>query len=136
MGDAVASLKSGHGRTLPDAKTSLAACHVTPNGSHVVVSNRVVGGDGAVSIPLTADGLFAEGEQTPVVVTATLGRTPRDFIMLPPAEAAATDGARKLLALAANQDTDEIVALYEGETARVLTSEVPTPVCLCVLPSA
>lgn len=138
VGDAVASLKSGHGRTrCSDAKTSLAACHVTPNGSHVVVSNRVVGGDGALSaIPLTADGLFAEGEQTPVVVTATLGRTPRDFIMLPPAEAAATDGARKLLALAANQDTDEIVALYEGETARVLTSEVPTPVCLCVLPSA
>ena len=38
-----------------------------------------------------------------------------------------------VVALAANQDTGEIVALCEGEDAKELTKAVPTPVSMCVL---
>ena len=37
--------------------------------------------------------------------------------------------------LVANQDTDEIVLLRDGEDPRVLTKGAPTPVCLCIVPN-
>ena len=36
----------------------------------------------------------------------------------------------------ANQDDDTVVALTEGNEAVVVTSTVPTPVCVCVVPDA
>ena len=113
-------LPSGHGRTLcSDSKTSLGAIRILPDGSHVLVSSRIVGGPGALSaIPLTAEGHFAP---SPVRITSTLGTTPRDFIVL-----------SKETALVANQDDDKIVVLSHGQQARLLTEDVPTPVCLCV----
>ena len=38
-----------------------------------------------------------------------------------------------MLALAANQDSDEIVLLKEAEEPKVLTKAIPTPVCLCIV---
>ena len=67
------------------------------------------------------------GEAQPVRITSTVGQTPRDFCLLPPAE----DGS--VAALVANQDDDKIVVLAPGKDAEELTSQVPTPVCLCVV---
>ena len=113
-------LPSGHRPSLcSDSKTSLGAIRILPDGSHVLVSSRIVGGPGALSaIPLTAEGHFAP---SPVRITSTLGTTPRDFIVL-----------SKETALVANQDDDTIVVLSHGQQARLLTEDVPTPVCLCV----
>ena len=127
----------GQGGLCSDSATSLAAVRVSANGTaeHVIVSNRIVNGAGAVSaIPLRPSGQMDE----PTWITSTLGRTPRDFVLLDSQprhvqgrkRAAGHDG---VLSLAANQDTDEITLLVQGKEPRVLTKAVPTPVCLCML---
>ena len=121
----------------PVAAAATAAARVTPSGSHLVVSNRIVGAPGALSaVPLLPSGEW-EADVKPAI-TSTLGRTPRDFALLGPPSASAGKRKRKagdegVVALAANQDTDEIALLCEGAEPKVLTKAVPTPVCLCVL---
>ena len=122
------------GGVCSDTATSIAAARVTPSASHLVVSNRIVNATGALSgIPLKRNGHFGNS----IGITTTLGRTPRDFAFLtapaPPA-AGAKRGPSSVLALAANQDTDEIALMTEGEEPLVLTTAVPTPVCLCMVP--
>mmetsp|Transcript_23733 Transcript_23733/g.58989 ORF Transcript_23733/g.58989 Transcript_23733/m.58989 type:complete len:453 (+) Transcript_23733:51-1409(+) len=134
---AAPDLPRGHGLTrCSDKKAAIGAVRVTPDASHVVVSNRIFGAPGALSaIPLTRAGLFEEQSNAPVMISSTLGHTPRDFVVLPPVGAGGGGGrAGGFIAMVANQDTDEIVVMGEGEAPRVLTKEVPTPVCLCVLP--
>ena len=127
-----------------DAATSIAAVRLTPDGSHLVVSSRLVKAPGALSsIALLADGTFAPAEAGShhVQISETIGRTPRDFIILPPADAVASskrqrterDPATSVVALVATQDDDQIVALCEGCEAIELTTAVPTPVCLCLV---
>jgi len=116
-----------------DKATSIAAARVTPSGSHLIVSNRIVSAPGALSsIPLLSSGSFGRT----MSLSSTLGHTPRDFTLVAPPAAAAKAGKRKateagVLALAANQDSDEITLMREGADPHVLTMEVPTPVCLC-----
>ncbi len=153
-------LRPGHGRLVcSDQATSLAAICVTPDASHVVVSSRIVGAPGALSaIPLTPSGLFVDDYDRPIRVTGTLGETPRDFAMLPALATAAVGRKRQrrssegrggaaaaaasvephagMLALVANQNDDKIVAICEGGAPREVTMAVPTPVCVCVVPSA
>ena len=85
---------------------------------------------------------------SPVRITRTLGRTPRDFILLPPLEAAEDSGRRRpkrrrgasdgpgpnesVAALVASQDDDVIGVLVHGQECTELTKAVPTPVCLCL----
>jgi hypothetical protein len=40
-----------------------------------------------------------------------------------------------MLALVANQNDDKIVVLCEGGPPTELTTKVPTPVCVCIVPS-
>ena len=64
----------------------------------------------------------------------SLGRTPRDFAFLRDVTQAKPGHARRgVLALVANQDTDEIALLAEGQAPRLLTKGIPTPVCLCMV---
>ena len=127
------------GGVCSDKSTSIAAARVTPSGSHIIVSNRIVGAPGSLSaIPLLPSGKWEAGVKASI--TSTLGHTPRDFALLSAATSAGA-GKRKrkaadeaaVLALAANQDTDEIALLCGGAQPRVLAKAVPTPVCLCVL---
>ena len=106
---------------------------MAPGGSHVVVSCRVVGGIGAVSaIRLVAE--TGELDAGGVGLTSSLGRTPRDFAFLRDVTQAKPGHARRgVLALVANQDTDEIALLAEGQAPRLLTKGIPTPVCLCMV---
>jgi 6-phosphogluconolactonase (cycloisomerase 2 family) len=120
----------GHGLKAwcAEAKTSIAAIRVSPSGSQLVVSSRLVGAPGALSaLDLDASGRLTDGSTR---IASTLGRTPRDFALLPTSRG-------DTLALAANQDSDSIVALCPGHTEPVeLTTLVPTPVCLCFAPEA
>ena len=138
LNEGVDSLRpSGHGRTVcSDARTSIAAVRVAPDGSHVFVSSRIVDAPGALSaIPLSDAGTLIVGShaaapERPLHITSTLGRTPRDFVVLP----AIDKGDAPMLALVANQDDDRIVLLCPGNEAKELTTAVPTPVCLCIVP--
>ena len=124
---------SGDKGVCSDQVSSLAAARVAPGGSHVVVSCRVVGGIGAVSaIRLVAE--TGELDAGGVGLTSSLGRTPRDFAFLRDVTQAKPGHARGgALALVANQDTDEIALLAEGQAPRLLTKGIPTPVCLCMV---
>lgn len=154
-GTDASGLKPGHGRRVcSDKVTSLAAIGVAPDGSHLVVSSRIVGAPGALSaIPLTPSGLFVDAHDRPIRVTRTLGETPRDFAMLPALPSASPTKRQRrgndngggaatsaepqagMLALVANQDDDKIVVLCEGGPPTELTTKVPTPVCVCIVPS-
>ena len=123
------SLLTGGGREGPrscsDARTSTAAIRATADGSSVLVSSRLVGAEGAVSaLPLRGGHLVCGGGGG-ASIRGTVGRTPRDFVLLEASSAV----------LVANQDTDEIVLLRDGEDPRVLTKGAPTPVCLCIVPN-
>ncbi|KAJ1454571.1 Lactonase, 7-bladed beta-propeller-domain-containing protein [Pelagophyceae sp. CCMP2097] len=102
-----------------------AAVRVHPAGGFVYCSNRVVGGEGTVACfavdetgaPLTASR----------VLTLTGGRVPRDINFVLEAR----------LLLAANQDSDSIVAFrvdaQTGALTNVASVFCPTPVCFCEL---
>jgi len=106
-----------------DKETSVAAIRMTPDASHVLVSSRIVNGEGTISaLPLLENGDL--NPQVPARIRGVLGRTPRDFVVV---------GLPAVVA--ACQDTDEIVVLQEGEEAVLLTKDAPTPVCLCVVPT-
>ena len=135
-GHGAGELESG---VCSDKATSLAAVRVTcGNGvPYVIASNRIVNGTGAVSaMPLANTGRFCKDS---VNITSTLGRTPRDFAFLNPRPASIKGRKRGrathdgVLALAANQDTDEITLLKDGKEPKVLTKEIPTPVAMCMI---
>ena len=112
-----------------DEKTSTAAIRVTPDGSHVLVSSRIVNGEGAISaLSLQKNGDL--NSQIPAKIRGVIGKTPRDFIIV--------DGREETeptVIIAAAQDTDEIAVLREGKNPVLLTKNAPTPVCLCVIPT-
>ena len=115
-------------------ETSIAALRVTDDGGHLVVSSRLVGAPGSLSaIALEPSGAFAV--DVPVAITSTLGRTPRDFVLLPPTKDA-NQPIEQTLALVANQDSDDFAILCAGRPPAQLfsTPKVPTPVCLCFAP--
>lgn len=149
-------LKPGQGASIcSDKATSIAAVRIAPDGSHLAVSSRLVGAPGALTtISLTPSGmLITDRADMPVRITRTLGRTPRDFLLLPPREAADDSGRRRpkrqrggggsdarpadlhesLAALVASQDDDTIGVLTYGQECVELTKAVPTPVCLCLV---
>lgn len=112
-----------------DEKTSTAAIRITPDASHVLISSRIVSGEGAISaLPLQKNGDL--NPQLPANIRGVIGKTPRDFILV--------DGGEQIesVVIAAAQDTDEIVVLREGEEPVLLTQDAPTPVCLCVVPTS
>jgi hypothetical protein len=49
--------------------------------------------------------------------------------------AASAEPQAGMLALVANQNDDKIVVLCEGGPPTELTTKVPTPVCVCIVPS-
>jgi 6-phosphogluconolactonase len=114
--------------TLPEGwsgENSTADVHVHPSGRFVYGSNR-----GHDSLEIFACDP-ASGRLTYVANQLTEGQTPRNF---------AIDAAGTLL-LAANQDSDTIVAFDLDPTTGRLTSrgvvaEVPSPVCLKIVPMA
>ena len=114
--------------TSSDEKTSTAAIRITPDGSHVLVSSRIVDGEGAISaLSLQKNGDLSQ--QIPAKIRGVIGKTPRDFVLT---------GREKQIdpaVISAAQDTDEIVVLREGEEPVLLTKNAPTPVCLCVVPT-
>jgi len=114
-----------------DAETSVAAIRLSPDASHVVVSSRIVGAEGAISaLPLTEDGCFVPGARTKI--RGTIGRGVRDFVVV--GGGGSGDDAAPVV-IAANQDTDEIVVLRDGKEVEILTKDALTPVCLCVVPN-
>ena len=123
------------GGVCSDKATSIAAVRISLSGSHLIVSNRLAGVPGALSaIPLDESGCFGSA----IAITGTLGRTPRDFAFIDPRPAAMRGRKREgayhdIVALAANQDTDEISLMVEGGEPRVLTTAIPTPVCICMV---
>ena len=113
--------------TCADKDTSVAAIRITPDASHLLVSSRIVNGEGTISaLPLLENGDL--NPQFSAKIRGVLGRTPRDFVVMDGPTTAPT-------IIAASQDTDEIVVLREGEEAVILTKDAPTPVCLCVVPT-
>lgn len=141
--DALRGAGAGGHAVCSDKQTSIAAVRVTPDGTHLLVSSRLVGAPGALTaIPLGADGAL---DVSKTRVTRTLGRTPRDFALLPPPppteggertakrHKAAEAAEAPLALLVANQDDDTLVALAAGQEG-VVVGEAPTPVCLCVAP--
>eukprot|EP00928_Gymnodinium_smaydae_P089628 TRINITY_DN7355_c0_g1_i1.p1 TRINITY_DN7355_c0_g1~~TRINITY_DN7355_c0_g1_i1.p1 ORF type:complete len:423 (+),score=62.63 TRINITY_DN7355_c0_g1_i1:85-1353(+) len=108
-------------KSCSDAETSVAAVRITPCGRWLLLSSRIVDGDGAIScVPLTADGKFAT--DTPIRITSTHGQIPRDFALLPTDE--------RLVVLAANQNSDSMFALPEAAPHVDLHAGVPTPVTI------
>ena len=113
--------------TLPegfDGTTHCADVHVAPSGRFLYGSNR---GHDSIAIFAIDRG---SGRLTPIGHESTRGRTPRNF---------AIDPTGTFL-LAANQDTDTIVTFsIDAETglleATGQVAEVPTPVCLKLVPS-
>ena len=113
--------------TCADKDTSVAAIRITPDASHLLVSSRIVNGEGTISaLPLLENGDL--NPQVSARIRGVLGRTPRDFVLVGGPTTAPT-------IIAASQDTDEIVVLREGKEAVILTKDAPTPVCLCVVPT-
>jgi len=125
---------SGGAACCSDADTSVAAIRVSPTGSHVFVSSRVVNGDGAISaISLDEKGrLIPPSACAPVCVASSCGLIPRDFCLT---TQVGEGGARSLVALVANQDSGTIFAVpvAGGRKARKV-AEIPTPVCLSLAP--
>ena len=123
-----------------DQETSIAAVRVTDSGSHVVVSSRLKEEAGALScVALTPAGRFKATSEETVRITNTIGRTPRDFVLLapPPSKKRSREPSRNsgVVALVANQDSGPpIVVLREGKEAEPLANAaaIPTPVCLCL----
>jgi len=115
-----------------DDETSLAAIRVTASGSHVILSSRVAGADGVLSALLLdkRGRLVASSDARPAGLASSLGRSPRDFVLVPLPGAPSGQ-----VALVANQDSGTIVALplAGGGQARCV-ADVPTPVCLCLTP--
>jgi len=110
--------------TCSDEQTSTAAIRITPDGSHVLVSSRIVNEEGAISaLSLQKNGDL--NTHVPAKIRGVIGTTPRDFVVV-------DRGEQEYTVIAAAQDTDEIVVLEEGE-AVLLTKNAPTPVCLCVV---
>ena len=113
--------------TCADKDTSIAAIRITPDASHLLVSSRIVNGEGTISaLPLLENGDL--NPQASARIRGVLGRTPRDFVVMDGPITAST-------IIAASQDTDEIVVLRDCEEAVILTKDAPTPVCLCVVPT-
>ena len=115
--------------TCSDGKTSTAAIRITPDGSQVLVSSRIVDGEGAISaLSLQNNGNL--NQQMPAKIRGVIGKTPRDFVF--------ADGGEQMesAVIAAAQDTDEIVVLRDSEEPVLLTKNAPTPVCLCVVPTS
>jgi 6-phosphogluconolactonase len=112
--------------TLPEDFTGQNSCadiHIHPSGRFLYGSNR---GHNSIAI-------FAVDEATMRLRSrghvSTAGRTPRNF---------AIDATGTLL-LAANQDTNTIVAFRIDQNTGTLTptgqiTNVPSPVCICMLP--
>ena len=122
-------LKESGVPTCSDEKTSTAAIRITPDGSHVLVSSRIVDGEGAISaLSLQKNGDL--NQQIPAKIRGMIGKTPRDFVL--------AGGGEQIdpAVISAAQDTDEIVVLREGEEPVLLTKNAPTPVCLCVVPTS
>jgi 6-phosphogluconolactonase len=113
--------------TLPEGFSGANTCadiHVSPNGKFLYGSNR--GHDSIVSYRI--DG--RNGKLDFVEHTPTQGKTPRNF---------AIDPTGKFL-LAANQNSDSIVVFQIDELSGKLTAtgnsaQVPTPVCLKLIPA-
>ncbi|MBC7901103.1 MAG: lactonase family protein [Saprospiraceae bacterium] len=112
--------------TLPSGFSGSNTCadiHVSPNGSFLYGSNR--GHDSIVSYRIGENGILENIEHT-----ATGGKTPRNF---------AIDPSGKFL-LAANQNSDSIAVFRIDEKTGKLTqtknsAQVPSPVCLKLIPS-
>ena len=141
--------RGGRGGVLvcSDAQTSIAAVRVSPDASHVLISNRLVGGPGALSaLPLAVDGTFltdAASERGAARITGILGRTPRDFVVLGELTTAGRKRRRAssaphagMLALVASQDDDTLTLLCEGQRAVRLGAPVPSPVCMVLASKA
>lgn len=104
-----------------DASGTTAAIRVSPNGKYVIASNRMVGRDGILST-FRVDP--ATGRMEAVGYTNTGGETPRDFMFL-----------NQGLVLAANQDSDSIVAFRMDPDTGVLIptgakAHCPSPVAI------
>lgn len=110
-----------------DMTTSIAAIRISPDGCWLVVSNRIVGSDGALSVvKLNKDGSFDGSVRG---MASSNGLVPRDFIIV--REESGND-----VVLAANQESDTIYSIpLTGPKGNIeLLSETPTPVCLAVAP--
>lgn len=114
--------------TLPNdfngTNNTCADVHVSPNGRFLYGSNR--GHDSIVSYKIDAQ----NGKLELIEHTSTQGKTPRNFAIEP--------GGKFLLA--ANQNSDSIVVFRIDEKTGKLTStgntaQVPSPVCLKLIPS-
>lgn len=103
-------------------QNSCADIHISPDGKFLYGSNR--GHDSIVSYRVSENGTLQFIEHTP-----TGGKTPRNFTI---------DPTGKFL-LAANQNSNSIVVFGIDEGSGKLrhtgnTAEVPTPVCLKIIP--
>lgn len=113
--------------TLPEGFSGENFCadvHVSPNGRFVYGSNR-----GHDSIVVLAVDVLT-GRLTPVQHVSTQGKWPRNFTL----------GPSSNLLLVANQNSDTIVSFWVDTRTGKLTStgeimEVPSPVCLQVVPA-
>jgi 6-phosphogluconolactonase len=113
--------------TLPDGfdgRNSTADVHVHPNGKFLYGSNR---GHNSIVIYAIDE---ATGKISLVGHESTQGEVPRNF---------GIDPTGRIL-LAANQNTDNVVTFWIDQTTGKLTptghsTEVPTPVCLKMVPA-
>jgi 6-phosphogluconolactonase len=114
--------------TLPDdfaGSNTCADIHVAPSGKFVYGSNR--GHDSIVIFAVDAE----TGKLSCIGHEPTQGATPRNFAIDP-------SGA---VLLVANQDTDSVVPFHIDQESGKLTAagqltEVPTPVCLRIVPES
>lgn len=157
-------------RVCPENKTRPAGENKTPGGEngarpaggHLLVSSRVAGQNGALSaIGLDETGrLVPPSNVAPLGIACTLGRTPRDFVLVWREGKGGGDRPRfesyfgfkpwpfassfpflgqgyfgQPVALVANQDSGTIAAIpVTGGGVSAVIARVPTPVCLCLAP--
>jgi 6-phosphogluconolactonase len=107
-----------------DGRNSTADIHVHPNGKFLYGSNRGHNSIAIYSIDEATARLTSIGHQS------TQGEVPRNF---------AIDPTGRIL-LAANQNTDNVVTFWIDQSTGKLTptghsAQVPTPVCLKMIPA-
>ena len=109
-------------RTLPpgyEGRNLPADIHITPDGRFLYASNR---GHDSIAV-FSVDP--AKGTLTPVEITPTQGRTPRNFVIDPSGQ----------YLLAENSDTDTIVVFRIDQASGKLTptgDKVDSPVPVCI----
>ena len=120
---------------------------VSPDGAHLLVSSRVVGGEGVVSaLRLAPDGAIVSpaAPEGWIGAAPSLGATPRDFALLPCGGGGGGGGGDVCYAaIVANQDSDTLVVVPSRQLCEArgvasppadLAAGVPTPVCVCFAP--